>query len=101
MSERETGDLPYLVAIRQIAIVYPFHIEYDMDITKGDMSMLYLLAILLPPVAVLLVGKPVQALVNVLLCMLFVIPGVIHAVFVVHEHKADQRMKKQVELMKQ
>ena len=31
MSERETGGLPYLVAMRQIVIVYPFHFEYDMD----------------------------------------------------------------------
>ena len=72
-----------------------------MDNTKGDMSMLYLLAIFLPPVAVLLVGKPVQALINLVLCLLFFLPGIIHAVFVVHEHKANQRMKQQVKLMKQ
>lgn len=36
--------------------------------------MLYLLAILLPPVAVLLVGRPIQALLNFLLCLFFYIP---------------------------
>ena len=53
--------------------------------------MLYLLAILLPPVAVLICGKPVQALINLLLTLLFWIPGVIHAVLVVMDRKADQR----------
>jgi uncharacterized membrane protein YqaE (UPF0057 family) len=63
--------------------------------------MLYLLAILFPPLAVLLAGKPVQALVNLGLSFLFWIPGVIHAILVVNEHKADKRMKKQVKMMKQ
>ena len=73
-----------------------------MDNTKGDMTnMMYLLAILLPPVAVLMVGKPIQALINLVLCLFFFIPGVIHALFLVNENKADKRMKKQVELMKQ
>ena len=53
--------------------------------------MLYLLAILLPPVAVLLTGKPIQALLNLVLTLLGWIPGVIHALFVVSSYKADQR----------
>lgn len=53
--------------------------------------MLYLLAILLPPVAVLVAGKPVQALLNVLLTLLFWIPGMIHAIFVVNNYYADKR----------
>ena len=61
--------------------------------------MLYLLAIFLPPVAVLLVGKPFQAFINLLLCFLVWIPAVIHAVLVVNEHKANKRMKKQAELI--
>jgi uncharacterized membrane protein YqaE (UPF0057 family) len=52
---------------------------------------LYLIAILLPPLAVLLCGKPIQALLNVLLTLLFWIPGMLHALFVVSSHKADQR----------
>lgn len=56
--------------------------------------MLYLLAIILPPLAVLFTGRPVQALLNVLLTLLFWIPGVLHAILVVNEHKANQRAKK-------
>jgi uncharacterized membrane protein YqaE (UPF0057 family) len=61
--------------------------------------MLYLLAILLPPVAVLLVGRPIQALINLLLTLCFFLPGAIHAFFVVHEKKADRRMKEQAKLI--
>ncbi|WP_025028722.1 YqaE/Pmp3 family membrane protein [Caldalkalibacillus mannanilyticus] len=60
--------------------------------------MLYLLC-LIPPVAVLLTGRPIQALLNFFLTLLFYLPGVIHAILVVNEHKADKRMKKQVKLM--
>jgi len=57
-------------------------------------TMLYFLAIVLPPLAVLLTGRPFQALLNVILTLLGWIPGVVHAVLVVNEHKADQRAKK-------
>ena len=53
--------------------------------------MRYLLAIILPPVAVLLCGKPVQALLNLVLTLFFWIPGAIHALFVVNSHLADKR----------
>jgi uncharacterized membrane protein YqaE (UPF0057 family) len=56
--------------------------------------MLYLLAIVLPPVAVLLAGKPGAALLNCLLTLCLWIPGVIHALLVVSESKADARAKK-------
>lgn len=58
---------------------------------------MYLLAILLPPVAVLLCGKPIQALLNVILTLIFWIPGVIHAFMVVNERKADKRADRQAE----
>jgi uncharacterized membrane protein YqaE (UPF0057 family) len=58
---------------------------------------LYLLAILLPPVAVLLAGKPFQAVVNFFLCFFLWIPGVIHAIFVVHNHYADKRTERLIE----
>jgi uncharacterized membrane protein YqaE (UPF0057 family) len=58
--------------------------------------MLYLVAILLPPVAVLMAGKPFQAVLNVVLTLAFWVPGVIHAVFVVHNHYADQRTNRVV-----
>jgi uncharacterized membrane protein YqaE (UPF0057 family) len=56
--------------------------------------MLYLLAIVLPPLAVLFTGRPLQAALNLLLTMLLWIPGVVHAILVVNEHKANQRAEK-------
>lgn len=53
--------------------------------------MLYLVAVLLPPLAVLLAGKPFQAILNLVLTLLFYVPGLIHALFVVHNHYADRR----------
>jgi uncharacterized membrane protein YqaE (UPF0057 family) len=52
---------------------------------------LYLVAVILPPLAVLLAGKPFQAILNLILTLLFYVPGLIHALFVVHNHYADQR----------
>lgn len=56
--------------------------------------MRYLLAILLPPVAVLLCGKWVQALLNLVLTLFFWVPGAIHAILVVHDHHEDQRAQR-------
>ena len=53
--------------------------------------MLYLVAVLVPPLAVLLAGKPFQAILNLILTLLFYVPGLIHAIFVVHNHYADKR----------
>jgi uncharacterized membrane protein YqaE (UPF0057 family) len=55
--------------------------------------MLYFLAIILPPLAVLLCGKPIQFFLNIILTLLFWIPGMIHAILVVHSHLADKRTK--------
>lgn len=63
--------------------------------------MLYLLAILLPPVAVLLCGKPVQAVLNLVLTLLGWLPGVIHALFVVNSHLADKRNKELIKAVKE
>lgn len=60
--------------------------------------MMYLLAILLPPVAVLFSGKPIQALLNLVLTLIFWVPGAIHAILVVKDKKDDKRMEKQVKL---
>ena len=46
--------------------------------------MLYLVAILVPPLAVLLCGKPFQALLNIVLTLLIYFPGMIHAILVVN-----------------
>jgi uncharacterized membrane protein YqaE (UPF0057 family) len=56
--------------------------------------MRYLLAIVLPPLAVLLCGKPIQAILNCFLTLLFWIPGVVHALFVVNNHLADKRTER-------
>ena len=61
--------------------------------------MLYLLAIVLPPVAVLIAGKPFQALLNVVLTLFIWIPGIVHALFVVHNHYADKRTDRIVKSM--
>jgi uncharacterized membrane protein YqaE (UPF0057 family) len=53
--------------------------------------MRYVLAILLPPIAVLSCGKPFQALVNLILTLLLWVPGVVHALLVVHEYHEDRR----------
>ncbi len=54
--------------------------------------MLYLVAVILPPLAVLLSGKPFQAILNLVLLFVTVYVGaLIHALFVVHNHYADQR----------
>ncbi|PCD07094.1 YqaE/Pmp3 family membrane protein [Peribacillus frigoritolerans] len=57
--------------------------------------MLYLIAIIFPPLAVLLAGKPIQAVLNLFLTLFFYVPGLIHAILVVHDKKADKRMKQQ------
>lgn len=56
--------------------------------------MLYLLAIILPPVAVLLCGKPIQAILNLVLTLLFYVPGAVHAILVVHDSKEDKRTRR-------
>ena len=56
--------------------------------------MRYLIAILLPPLAVLLCGKPFQFFLNILLTLLFWIPGMIHAILVVNSHLADKRTER-------
>jgi uncharacterized membrane protein YqaE (UPF0057 family) len=54
-------------------------------------GMRYLLAILLPPVAVLLCGRPLQALLNLILTLCLWLPGAIHAVLVVNSYLEDKR----------
>ena len=56
--------------------------------------MLYFLAIVAPPFAVLATGRPVLALLNVPLTIAGWLPGFVHAVLVIHEYKADQRAQK-------
>jgi uncharacterized membrane protein YqaE (UPF0057 family) len=62
--------------------------------------MMYLLAILVPPLAVLLTGRIFSALLNCVLTLLGWLPGVIHAFFVVSDHKAEVRNQKLIRALK-
>ena len=55
--------------------------------------MLYILCFLFPPLAVLICGKPIQALINFGLSLCVHFPGVVHAILVVNEKKANDRAK--------
>jgi uncharacterized membrane protein YqaE (UPF0057 family) len=59
-----------------------------------------LIAILLPPLAVLMCGKPFQFLLNLVLTLIFWVPGMIHALLVVHDHLEDRRADRIVDAMR-
>ena len=63
--------------------------------------MLYLLAVIVPPLAVLLAGKPFQALFSFLaqLTLIGWLPATLHALFVVHNHYSDKRAKRLIKAM--
>lgn len=62
---------------------------------------MYFLAVIFPPLAVLLAGKPFQFLLNILLTLCAWIPGMIHAILIVNEYKADQRNQELVNAVTQ
>lgn len=53
--------------------------------------MRYLIAIVLPPVAVLCTGRPLSAVLNVLLSACLWFPGVIHAIMCINADEAERR----------
>lgn len=55
--------------------------------------MLFFLAVVLPPVAVLLTGRLGSFFLSLILTLLGWLPGVIHAFFVVIDYKNEQRME--------
>ena len=63
--------------------------------------MRYLIAILLPPLAVLLCGKPIQFVLNLFLTLLVYVPGLIHAILVVQNYYADKRTDRIVKAVKE
>lgn len=63
--------------------------------------MLYVIAFFLPPVGLLLAGKPFQALINIPLFLLFWLPGMIHAFVVIGGKNADKRTDRIVQAMQQ
>lgn len=58
--------------------------------------MMYLLALVLPPIAVLLSGKPIQAILNLVLTLFFWFPGALHAILVVKDNKDNKRMERYI-----
>jgi hypothetical protein len=68
--------------------------------------MLYLVAVLVPPLAVLLCGKPFQAIVNGVIWLIGLVAAlvavgipvilvcIVHAIGVVHNYYADQRARR-------
>lgn len=68
---------------------------------NGGCPIRYFLAIVLPPVAVLLCGRPMQFVLNIFLTICGVIPGMIHALMVVSSHKADKRADRIIRAIKQ
>jgi len=63
---------------------------------------LYLVAVVLPPLAVLLCGKPFQAIISFILQLTLIgwIPATIHALFVVNNHYADRRANRMIRAMR-
>ncbi|MGI8314951.1 YqaE/Pmp3 family membrane protein [Halobacillus mangrovi] len=55
--------------------------------------MLYILVIFLPPLAVLLTGKPMKALLNLVLTLIFYVPGAVHAAVVVKDHYDKKKIR--------
>ena len=63
--------------------------------------MKYLIAILLPPLAVFLEGKPFQAMLNLFLTLCMWIPGMIHALFIVSSAEGERRNQKLIQAIKE
>lgn len=63
--------------------------------------MKFALCIVLPPLAVLLAGKPFAAMINVPLTFLGWIPGVIHAFFVVNNAEEERRHRETIAAMRE
>ncbi len=63
--------------------------------------MRYLLAILVPPLAVFLCRRPFQGFLNLILTLCFWVPGMIHALVVVFDRREEERAKVVVEAIRQ
>lgn len=62
--------------------------------------MRYVLAVLLPPLAVLSCGKVGQSLLNLLLTIFLWVPGIIHAMLVVNGYYEERRTQRLIEAMR-
>jgi len=57
-------------------------------------AMLFFLCVVLPPLAVFLTGRLGSFFLSLILTLLGWLPGVIHAFFVVSDHKNEKRLRK-------
>jgi uncharacterized membrane protein YqaE (UPF0057 family) len=62
--------------------------------------MKYLVAVICPPLAVLMCGRPMQALLNLALTVCFWVPGVIHALFIVNRAMAEEKAGSTLNVMR-
>ena len=62
---------------------------------------MYLVALIFPPLAVLLCGKPFQAIVNFFLTLAFYFPGALHALLVVGSRNTERRHNEHLEVMRE
>ena len=62
--------------------------------------MRYLLAIVLPPVAVFSTGRILQGLINIVLTILGWVPGVVHAALIVNDFKNEERTNRVIDAMR-
>lgn len=62
--------------------------------------MRYLLAIILPPLAVLTTGRWFQAILNLFLTLLGWVPGVVHAALLVNDYYNDRRTHRVIDAIR-
>lgn len=60
------------------------------------MIMRYFLCFICPPLAIFTTGKMGSFVLNLILSLLFWIPGVIHAILVVNEFYEDRRLRRYI-----
>jgi len=63
----------------------------DFGSSKVMKALRYFFCVVLPPVAVLMTGRIGSFFLSILLTLLGVFPGIIHAFFVVNDYHAEQR----------
>lgn len=62
--------------------------------------MRYVLAIVLPPLAVFSTGRILQGFINIVLTLFGWIPGIVHAALIVNDYKGEQRANRIVDAIR-
>ena len=60
------------------------------------MIMRYFLCFICPPVAILTTGRMGSFVLNIILTILFWVPGIIHAILVVNDYYEDRRFRRYI-----